>query len=110
MLLSRVQVFIIQGHYEGHIEPTRVHQAYWHGKQVLSWLRQEYSSLFRKAAEDISLRCEIENILSNHRISFKEVAFGMKDVSCDKNRVPIFYVLVNGITSYVPRLTWFASE
>lgn len=67
-------------------------------------------SLFRKAVDDTSLRCEIEDILSSHGISSQGVAFEMGDGSCDKSKEPLPYVRVKGITSPVPHLTQFEAE
>lgn len=66
--------------------------------------------LLREAVDDTSLRCEIEDILSNHGISFQEVTFEMGDGTCDKNGVPITHVRVKGITGHVPCSTWLEAE
>ncbi|ODM14640.1 hypothetical protein SI65_09985 [Aspergillus cristatus] len=66
--------------------------------------------LLREAVDDTSLRCKIEDTLSNHGISFQEVTFEMGDGACDKNGIPITHVRVRGITGHVPRSTWFKAE
>lgn len=80
------------------------------GSKPFSSEARKWHRLLREAVDGTSLRCDTEDILSNHGVASREVTFEMANSSCNKNRVPVAYVRVKGITGRVPRSTWFKAE